>query len=280
MYRYLRILSLDVALGAVFNAWMLARIADAYFSPVYLVELGLMVWMVYTADHLMDARTIQHTASTPRHRFHQRFALPMMALLVLVAALFIYLIPPDAGSTLWRNSLALFSLIVLYLASLIWARKRGYRYVYKELFIAIVYVAGIAMVPLSKADEPFTWLNLLYLMRLFCLAHVNLLLFSLLEYEVDLRDDHPSILKWFGPAKVKRFIRAMLVIGPALGILALYLDPAHRIEMLFLSSMEVILILVYLYRKYLVKGELYRVLGDGIFLLPGLLWLYETLQRL
>ncbi|TNE80213.1 MAG: hypothetical protein EP332_08555 [Bacteroidetes bacterium] len=264
----------------MFNSWMLARVAGGYFSQVYLVELALMVWMIYTADHLMDARTIQHTASTPRHRFHQRHSVVMTVLLVLSAVLFLYLIPADTGAKLWRNALLLFALIVVYLASLIWARKRGFRYVYKELFIAVVYVAGLAIVPLSKADEPFTWLTGIYLVRLFCLAHVNLLLFSLLEYEVDLRDEHPSVLKWFGPAKVKGFIKGMLVLGPVLGLLALYLDPAHQTELLILSAMELVIILVYALRKYLVMGELYRVLGDGLFLLPGLLWIYETFQRL
>lgn len=281
MYRLIRILSLDVAFGASFTCWLICRYWHVHIDPVYYFELALMVWMVYTADHLMDASNIEHLASTPRHRFHQRYQKSLAVVLALVSLLFIYLIPSDAGPEMWRNAIILFALIMVYLLSLVWARKHQYKYVYKELFIAMVYVSGVALIPFSSLERSLNFSDYLILIRLFFIAHINLLLFSLVEYEVDEKDAHPSVLKWFGARWVKQFINIQFVLGMGTGLILIFLYPNSRFPELFvLTCMEAVLLLVYLYRKKLERGELYRVLGDGIFLFPLILWLYEAFQRL
>ena len=75
MLRPLSYLSLPVVLGAVFSNRLAARLSDV--DPVHWATtpiLAIVVWMIYTADRLLDVRN--HTNApgqmplTTRHRFH------------------------------------------------------------------------------------------------------------------------------------------------------------------------------------------------------------------
>src|SRR5205085_1124608 len=85
-YRFVNLLSIDIAAGAVVGAAFFARILQVrLYSQAYLV-LGLTVWIIYSSDHLLDAWRLKGPASTERHLFHQRnfralFVLVMMACL-------------------------------------------------------------------------------------------------------------------------------------------------------------------------------------------------------
>src|SRR5690606_1037114 len=71
-YRLLNSLSIDVAAGAVICALFLAEILRSRPGTPALIMLGLTVWIIYSADHLLDARRIEREAVTHRHSFYQR----------------------------------------------------------------------------------------------------------------------------------------------------------------------------------------------------------------
>src|SRR5687767_3029402 len=94
-YRLLNILSIDVALGSVCCAAWFAEIFNVNLKPYVLMALGLTVWIIYTIDHLLDARKIHVSASTERHRYHQTNFTPLLyALLIalLVDLIFVFLL--------------------------------------------------------------------------------------------------------------------------------------------------------------------------------------------
>src|SRR4051812_9177927 len=71
-YRIFNLLSLDVALGAVISAAFLGRILHVNILPQGFILLGIVVWLIYTADHLLDAWSMREAATSERHRFHQK----------------------------------------------------------------------------------------------------------------------------------------------------------------------------------------------------------------
>ena len=83
-YRFLNMLSIDVALGAVVCGAFFARIVDIHVRPQGLAALGITVWIIYTVDHLLDVRRMRQEASTERHLFHQRH-LRTLSVWVIVA---------------------------------------------------------------------------------------------------------------------------------------------------------------------------------------------------
>src|SRR5689334_7150262 len=94
-YRLLNILSVDVALGAVCCAAWFATLFEVTLRPHAFVVLGLTVWIIYTADHLLDAKRTEGVASTKRHRFHQQhfsFLVVVLILTVITDLVFVFFI--------------------------------------------------------------------------------------------------------------------------------------------------------------------------------------------
>jgi hypothetical protein len=86
-YRLLNILSIDIAVGAVICALYFSKIFEVEVRPYGLAALALTVWVIYTADHLRDARNILKRASSERHAFHQsHFGILLVLLICAVVA--------------------------------------------------------------------------------------------------------------------------------------------------------------------------------------------------
>jgi hypothetical protein len=281
MLRLPGILSLDVAVGAALMSWLLSRFWLVELPFAYYVELSLVVWLIYTADHLLDARNISGSAASARHRFHQKHYRKIMAAAVFATVLFFFNIPISVNREIWLFSSFLFFLIVLYFFSLLWARKAGYRYVLKEVFVALCYTAGVALAPLSYGWKQLGPGDFIILIRVFALALGNLLLFSLVDYPNDRQDGHPSAADIFGTQGLRRIVFFLLLAGFLLGTIRYFSVASSQWPVLLtMSAMELALLLVFLFRKNLVKNDRYRLLGDGIFLFPLILCCYELFQRL
>src|SRR5882724_5927551 len=141
-YRLLNILSLDVAAGAIVSALFFAKIFQVVILPYGMISLGLTVWIIYTADHLIDAREIKQPASTERHRFHQRYFKPLFILLIIAGGI-------DATQlffirkTVFFEGLGLAFLIVVY-----FLLQRHLRFL-KEIIGAVLYTGGVVLIPFS-----------------------------------------------------------------------------------------------------------------------------------
>ena len=91
-YRLLNILSIDVATGAVCCAAWFAVLFEVNLRPYALISLGLTVWIIYTIDHLLDARKVKEPASTDRHRFHQENFTLLFGVVVLAIVLDLFFV--------------------------------------------------------------------------------------------------------------------------------------------------------------------------------------------
>jgi hypothetical protein len=58
LFHKVNVLSIDVALGSVCAALFFGKYVAVGISPVTLAVLALTVWIIYTVDHLMDAKRI------------------------------------------------------------------------------------------------------------------------------------------------------------------------------------------------------------------------------
>src|SRR5882724_140090 len=131
-YRLLNILSIDVTAGAVISASFFACIFDVTVLPYGLISLGLTVWIIYTTDHLIDARKVKQLASTERHRFHQQhFKLLLSLLIIAVAA--------DAVQLIFIRKVVLIEgLVLASIVGVYFALQRYLRFL-KEIFGALLY---------------------------------------------------------------------------------------------------------------------------------------------
>jgi len=258
-YRILNILSIDVALGAVIGAMFFARIFSVSVLPPGLISLGLTVWIIYTADHLLDARKLVHTASSERHRFHQKYFKLLLAALVI--GMFI-----DAAQLffirriVFIEGLALAGIIFIYFLI-----QRSLKFM-KEITGAILYSGGVLLIPWSVKTSEATNVQLILIVQFVLTALINLLLFSWFDKKQDEMDRHSSFATVMGD-QVTRISLLVLFFAQACLSCELLLFAQEKAA-LVLALMNTMLLLIFVRKTYFQLNDRYRLLGDAVFLLP------------
>jgi len=260
-YRLLNILSLDIVAGAIICAVFFARIFEVVVLPYGFISLGLTVWVIYTADHLLDAAKLQTTASTPRHRFHQRHfdALLVAALIAAVVdGLQLFYI----RTSVFVGGIVLASIVVVYFFI-----QRRLTFL-KESFGAILYAGGVLLIPVSLRQTGLSIMHAMFALQFFLVALTNLLLFSWFDYAPDQRDNHNSFARSFGEAETRRVIKVVFVVNALLTIFQVTAFPASVLPETILTAMNLVLLIIFVNKPYFESDDRYRLVGDAIFLLP------------
>lgn len=261
---FIQNLSLDIVAGAVISSLFIAELFQVSLDIHLLLGLSIAIWLIYTIDHLLDARKIKGEAVNPRHAFHQKNQILIGALALLFFVLGIYNAFYLPASTI-KLGLVLIFLSGAYLYYLNWSNTNQA----KEPFAALVYSAGIFAGPISLVNT-FNWVYLVLFVQFFLLAYSNLMLFPLFEKEQDGQEGMKSIAIRKGDLLTGRFIRIALLINFILIVVTATFVNSLGSSQSIVLLMTLVLLALLLWPQYFVKYQLYRILGDGIFFLPGL----------
>jgi hypothetical protein len=260
LYRLFNILSLDIAAGAMISAMFFAKLLQVRILPYGLIALGLTVWIIYTADHLRDARSIGKQAASERHRFHQKHfktLLYVMAAAIVVDAIIILFIRKQVFA--WGLLLA--ALVMAYLI------VQRYLKFLKEIFIALLYTGGVLLPSLSVTSLTITSFHIVLFIQFAFTALTNLLMFSWFDSETDTKDKLNSFVTVLGKPFAERCIWILLTANIALGIFLWLSSPYHQPVLVF-WLMNAVLLLMFAFRHRV--GPYYRLPGDAVFLIPGI----------
>jgi hypothetical protein len=259
LYRWINILSLDVAVGAVVCASFFSSVLGVHIKPYGLISLGLTVWIIYTVDHLLDARRVMQPASTERHRFHQRFykiLIPIVALAVITDAIQIFFI---------RKPIIIAGIILGVLVVLYFFVQR-YLIYFKEMFGALLYAGGVLLAPVSSSERPLSTLEMLLMLQFTLTALINLLLFTWFDRERDLKDKHQSFTTIFGEKATLNILAVLFILNAS--VTAIFFKNDYLMPAVIMAMMNMVLLLILLNRKHFEVDDRYRMLGDAVFLLP------------
>jgi hypothetical protein len=249
-YQIVNILSIDIVAGAVISALFFSKLLLVEVKIYGLVALALTVWIIYTIDHLRDARRIRHPAATLRHRFHQENYRTLLFVLygaiVIDAAIILFI-----RRQVFEWGLILSAIVLLYLMI-----HRSLRFL-KELFIASLYTAGILLLSITTTPVQTGLMHYLVILQFGSIAWANLVLFSWFDVAFDQQNDTTEIL--LIELFALNFIIAIIQLSMAAPIMAVFI----------LIAMNSVLLIIFLFRKVLEKHELYRSIGDAIFMLPA-----------
>ena len=260
-YHFINLLSIDVALGAVISAAFFGRILHVTLLPQGLVLLGVAVWLIYTADHLLDAWSMRETAISERHRYHQQnfvtilviFAIISVVALGLVFAIRIQLITGGI----------MFSLFVItYLLVSRWLKY------FKELAGSLLYTGGVMLPAWTLHNQPLTnhQVTLIVIFALIVLS--NMLIFARFSIEEDILNRQKSLATIMGIRSMNTMISIVCIA--CFSVMIFEVTQQISIELLMLFIMESILLVIFLVR-YFRYNDRYRIYGDAIFLLPAII---------
>jgi hypothetical protein len=258
--------SLEVALGAVVMSMMVASTCDAYVPASVYLSLFLAVWFIYILDRLFDARKIPASASNPRHHFYQEHFSQLLTVLVMVGCAgllsLIYLPAPVLLYGVLVMGSCLLYLLWVFLST---------RSLPKEVVVAALYTAGISLAPRALANSGVPPVDLLILIVIFLIAFINLVLFSRQERQYDMADSQESFITRLGSGAIRLLLSSTFFAGMiCIAGISLFTDNLLPLQAL-LTMMLVILWILYQRMAYFQSSLTYRLIGDGIFLIPLLL---------
>jgi hypothetical protein len=260
-YRLINVLSLDVAIGAVICAAFFAKILEVGVWPTGLTCLGLSVWLIYTADHLIDGYGLKGEASTQRHRFHQKYFSPLVIIFLFILVIDITLVM-FIRKDLFTGGLILASLVVVYFLVQRWL------YFLKELVGSLLYTAGVLLPMWSFYPGKFSLFVTGLCGLLFLTAFINMILFSLFDHEYDLSHRHNSIVTSFGARNTRKLLPLLFALVLSLAVYLLFLEPYRWKQVLIMLTMPVLLLIIFLTPGWFLQWDRYRLVGDAVFLIP------------
>lgn len=262
-YRLLNILSIDIVVGAVICALFFAKIFGVTVLPYGLISLGLTVWIIYTADHLLDAKKVQQTASTQRHRFHQKY-FKVLFVLMAVAAIVDFALLFFIREKIFETGLLLSVGVAVYFF------LQRYLKFMKEISGALLYASGVLLIPMSLIHSISTS-QLILVIQFILTALINLVLFSWIDKSHDERDKHSSFATAMGENLTQLFLIVLFIVQTVLIIVKFSSDMLSgsnfKLEFIFIL-MNAVLLFIAIRKKYFEVNDRYRLLGDAIFLLP------------
>ena len=259
-----RILSLDIVAGACIGTLFIAHYIGVGISSDVVIVLGICVWSIYTIDHLLDARKVRSHANTRRHRFHQSY-FKQLLILNLVAIIVGCVLAIGLPLQTLIVGIVLTLLVVAYFIIFNSTKIR----IPKEFVGGLIYTIGIFIAPVTAPNYHFDVGIILIFTEFLIIAWMNLVLFSLMEVDVDILDGHQSIARKWGKKRVTYLINYLFLGFIILILLSLSIGmsgfPTYQ---LLLAVMGSILYLIFLKRKFFKERERYRIIGDAVFFLP------------
>jgi hypothetical protein len=263
-YRLISILSLDVVAGAVCCALFFSHVLGVQIFPYGFVALALSVWIIYTVDHLRDARKIGASARAVRHQFHYRNR-RLLTWLVLLATIGNVITIVFIRKQVLLSGLVLGLIILLYLLL-----NQRLRFL-KELFVAILYTCGVTLPAMAVAGYTIDGGTMILVIQLVLVAWANLLVFSYFDFEQDSNEGQTSFAVVFGQLATRSTVVVVALIHLLLSIFSALLS-----ELIFASLtlfvMNAFLLLILLFGKKNVEWA-----RCAVFFLPGVYWLWHQL---
>ena len=269
IYQCFTWLSLDVVLGAMAGMLFFGRALRVEIDWQEYALLGMAVWCIYTADHLMDARKLTRDHTENRHHFH----------LIYQKFLFVVLGIVGSGGLAWAIRYFGFThelffgagLGVLILLIMLAVRKfASNRARIKELSSAIFYVVGISWLPWYETPEiDYTWTALGLTILYMGLAYLNLIMLSSLDTKSDKVAGFSSIATIIPESRLNPIIRQLAALLLLFALIGLFLvESFYRI---YPGLILIMLLLHYLsFFKSGLKSEQIRMRMEIAFLVPAL----------
>ena len=265
-------LSLDVVGGALSVGLLMTRLFRVNPQPVWWPVLALSVWAVYTSDHLIDGYAQKQQAVIMRHRMHYRYRYFFMVGVALAALLALGLVYGFMNRKILLWGVFLGAGAFFYLMIVLFVRQRGF-YFHKEFFIALFYVAGIALAPVVWYGKPVSFVQILTLTWLFLLAWAEGLLMAVYEQQEDEADKMVSFSTFYGQRAALKFAGVLLFVAFVGAFVLLFLPVGFQQGYLLLMAMALMLSPLVIWPALVKKKNRFRWLGEYAFWLPFLFFL-------
>ncbi|TGN01617.1 LA_0991 family prenyltransferase-like protein [Leptospira yasudae] len=262
-FYYWNVLSVDIVCGAVASAWFVSSLLHTQMRTAFWILLPASVWVIYSADHLIDGWKLGENSANERHAFHYKNRI-FLSWITMIAAVLCFV----CGILFLREWVVNVALILgIFVFLHVVFSYLQISFFWKECSVSVLYTAGVWFGPIlltqKSAFETWTPCALFFLTAL-CNSFVN----SYMEKEIDRKENVESILKQISPVALKKTVYTLAAIGAA-GILFWFRESSEPIlpESLYLGLGYAIPAGILWLESSFQKNRFYRLFGEGYFIL-------------
>lgn len=260
-------LSLDVVAGVLANMIAVNFCFHLNMPLVWFLGLPAATWAVYLSDHLLDLKKHTHQLSS-RHEFVKRHFRPIQGLILVLFTWCAFLISFFASMTIILAAFLSIFFCVVYMFVTFKLHPKWQWLYNKELLVAFVYATAIysttafTVFPLNK----WIW----FYMELFLLTYINLLLMSIIERPQDIEQERFSWSVVLGEQRAINLLYIVIGISLLLNLWLFYQSKQGTLLYLSICYFAITLghMLIFLYKKELLRNGYYRKIGELLFCIP------------
>ncbi len=273
---YIHVLSLDVCLGVLGSGALATVITGARMKTAWWLLLPLSVWVIYTLDHLLDGKKVGPGSINPRHKFHYdhfKILSILCSIAAFVSALLAFLLLREI---VLIGGAILAALAFLHLGIARWGKLRFG----KEFSVALIYSLGVWFGPFLVVGFR-SWTVPVLFFLFFLGAVLNLIMNSLMEADMDSQEGQVYLLGSLSPKLAKEWALRLSLLG-FLAALLLAAGTRKFAPGGSISSCLVISLIcvvpggILRYADKFQDSQEYRIIGEGVFILGLLPWLFNN----
>lgn len=266
IYRYLHFLSLDIVLGALASSCFAARLFGADPGLIWWITLALTVWLLYTADHMLDALKHRKKIERELHYFMMKNRKTLIYTMGVVAVADVMLILNLMDHELMKYGLVLAGLVLLFYAMRHVFKKNRAFIIPGEFFVLLLYMAGTWLGPAVARGSGFEVSHGMIALFFAGMLLVNLGVISLYDIKLDSRMGITSLANQLGKKRTKNLMTGTAISIYLVSLLQFLVFEANRDFQfaLIVSGMVTILLLVLYYPSRFRKNDYYRLVADAV----------------
>ncbi len=272
IYKRISFLSLDIVLGALSGSIMAQKVFNTPINYSWLIILGISVWIIYTADHLLDSIKSKNLIAAERRLFYRKYFKLLFVLEIFFLIIVLYMSFKLIEIKLIKAGLIIGLLIAFYFLMLYLFNAKKTLLLQKEMIVALIYTTGIFIAPLSKVYPDINIYQILIIISFFLIVWADILLIAIFELNKDIHDNFTSLPVIIGIESTAGFMSILLYIAFIFIVLiSLFsqINTIYTMSSIILFVIGISQIIIYKQRYYFSKNDIYRFATEAIFFLPA-----------
>ncbi len=267
LFYIIRLFSLDIVAGALAALAFAASVMEADLKLSYYLIMGLTVWLIYAADHLMDGAKTRGKSDSETANFFYTYKIPIILVFLIILVLDFRLIVYILDEKIVQFGMGPGIAAVIYLLMNRYYDGAQKWLFIKELWVAIIYTLAIWGGPVIFGGDTVNAVQMMMIASFGLIVLGNVLIYSIYERESDIRDNNKSIVRDFGlPAAVNGATLA-LTISMLTALTAYILMGASLPHILPLLLISASMLLILSFPAVFSKGKRYGIFADLVLLL-------------
>ncbi len=272
IYKRISFLSLDIVLGALSGSIMAQKVFNTPINYSWLIILGISVWIIYTADHLLDSIKSKNLIAAERRLFYRKYFKLLFVLEIFFLIIVLYMSFKLIEIKLIKAGLIIGLLIAFYFLMLYLFNAKKTLLLQKEMIVALIYTTGIFIAPVSKVYPDINIYQILIIISFFLIVWADILLIAIFELNKDIHDNFTSLPVIIGIESTAGFMSILLYIAFIFIVLiSLFsqINTIYTMSSIILFVIGISQIIIYKQRYCFSKNDIYRFATEAIFFLPA-----------